>query len=202
MLKKDDSSADLVLSDLRLAGQVERYHTWPTLHRQSVAEHTWQLLRVYTSIFGVPEKNVMQAIMFHDCGEIAVGDAPYPSKARDKDFKVAHNRLEETALNNLLEYWDIPAAPPSAPSVAKKIKVSEYIEMAEEGLHEWLLGSKYGWIVAERCLLKVQEYKTELADSAWVQVNLYLAKRLTLTIELAHHSQTEILTNLFKEFIQ
>jgi len=39
-----------VLTNARFAGMVLRYHTWPTLQKQTVGDHTWQIFRIYWQI--------------------------------------------------------------------------------------------------------------------------------------------------------
>jgi hypothetical protein len=190
-----------MLHDLRRAGEVTRYHTWPTLRQQSIAEHTWQLLRIYLTIFGPPSPEVTTYIMFHDCGEIAVGDAPYPSKAQDRDFKDAHNRLEDKALEASLKFWSAPVMPALGPYLLKKIKLCEYIEMAEEGLHEYMLGSRYGWITAQRCFVKIGELGEEMTAGDWVNAQSYLTARFDLSAELFDFSDHDRITKSFKEYL-
>ena len=65
-----------------MASRVERYHAWPTLHRETVAEHTYGVLRIYCEIFGAPPPEVTQFIVDHDLPEILTGDLPFPVKKR------------------------------------------------------------------------------------------------------------------------
>jgi hypothetical protein len=49
MLKLKDDNATI-----RNAGDVVRYHTRKVIHRQDVANHTWNVMRIYTELFGMP----------------------------------------------------------------------------------------------------------------------------------------------------
>lgn len=128
-----------VLTSLRMAGQVVRYHTWPTLQRQTVAEHTWQLLRIFYNIWDATiSYRVTRYIMWHDAGEIVTGDPPYPVKARNPDMKVAYDRAEAEALRGL------GVEPPEISDSDKlRVKCAELIEMAEFGHVELLMGNKF-----------------------------------------------------------
>lgn len=57
-MKKSD-----VQRNIRLAGLVRRYHTWTVLHQQTVAEHSWQVMRLYERIFGTPPAPVFLHIL-------------------------------------------------------------------------------------------------------------------------------------------
>lgn len=126
-----------VLTDIRLAGQVVRYHTWPTHQRQTVADHSWNVLRIYQQIW-VLTVPVTVYILYHDCGEIKLGDLPFPVKQTDVDFKLICERIERVALK------DMEIELPQLSAVEKKqVKIADLIEMHEFGLMEIRLGNVY-----------------------------------------------------------
>ena len=125
-----------VLTNSRLAGQVERYHTWPTIRKQTVAEHTWQILRIYLELFGV-DADVWKYILHHDSGEIRTGDLPFPLKSQNPDLKKIMDDLEDDALA-AMGVGTIPLT-----SEQKwRIKVCDLLEMLEFGLQEMVLGNR------------------------------------------------------------
>src|SRR6516164_2405457 len=100
----DDDSIRL---DTRLAGQVRRYHTWPILRGQSIAEHCWQLTRIYLSVAaGTPDVNMLLHIQTHDIGEHFTGDIPYPVKSRHPELKRHMDYLEQMSQVAQTQYWD------------------------------------------------------------------------------------------------
>jgi len=118
---------------------VERFHTWPTIQRQTVADHTWNVLRIYIEIFGAPGAIVLKEIMFHDVGEVISGDVPYPTKAENPVLKKEVDRIEK-------EFIDAHVPGPSHPARQEcltQIKVCDLIEMYEFGIQEEMLGSRY-----------------------------------------------------------
>lgn len=90
-----------VCKDSRMAGLVRRYHTWPVHHTQTVAEHTWQVMRLWCETFGNPRSEVWYYLLIHDLGEVTTGDLPYPIKLNNPKLKAEMDRLELDALNNM-----------------------------------------------------------------------------------------------------
>jgi 5'-deoxynucleotidase YfbR-like HD superfamily hydrolase len=133
--------------DPRLAGEIPRYHTWPHLRPQSIAEHSWQLMRIVKDVspFAVPSC-VYEYILHHDVGETATGDIPYPVKKNNPDLKAIMDELEATALK------DMGIKLPVLPSYwYKLIKACELIEMWEWAYGELLRGNEFARLVMERC---------------------------------------------------
>lgn len=123
-----------------MSGLVTRYHTWPTLTTQSVAEHCWGVLRIYMETFGHVQPNVTRYIVYHDAGELRVGDPPFPVKLENRDFSDAHKRVEKLALVEMLGGRGLPDL---TVGEATRVKFCDLAEMWEFGLHERLLGNKY-----------------------------------------------------------
>jgi hypothetical protein len=128
-----------VLMSLRMAGQVVRYHTWPMLRRETVAEHTWSVMRIYAQLFGVPDTpHVLMHILYHDVGEVQVGDIPFPVKRNNPDLKREMDRLEDDALSKMgVEYFIL------SPLEAWRVKVCDIMDMLEAGVQEMMMGNRY-----------------------------------------------------------
>lgn len=138
--------------DPRRAGLVLRYHTYPTLQQQSVAEHTWQVIRVLWAIWPDVPRCVIQHAMIHDCGELAIGDLPYPSKGLWSEAgKKELDRLEKGAILDMCIPWCLPSPPQLKPEEYAIFKLAEYIEMYEFAWNEINLGNKYGVLIKKRC---------------------------------------------------
>src|SRR4249920_1699779 len=92
---------DQILSKARMAGEVQRYHTWPMHHRQTVGEHTWQVMRIYWQIWGPLTPELSTYFIWHDAGELACGDIPFPVKMNNRLLKTMMDGLEETAVEHM-----------------------------------------------------------------------------------------------------
>lgn len=140
-----------VRDDIRLAGRVLRYHTWPHVRQQSVAEHTWQVLRILYAIWPEVPSHVVRYVMGHDVGELTVGDPPYPIKANNPVLKTEMDRIEGEAQDELFENWMLGDVPELTETERWAFKLAEFIEMWEWGWEEELLGNRFARKVRERC---------------------------------------------------
>lgn len=170
--------------DPRIAGQVTRYSTWPRITQQSIGEHSWQVYRILYTVWPNAPVHVFHYCIFHDIGELVAGDAPYPVKAENTDLAQAHSRIESMAIWRMCSAWGM-AQPVELSAQERHIfKICEFVEMWEWGLHESLLGSAYGLIVAERCLAAAKARLDEMSGSAWdgymyvrSNISAYITKR-------------------------
>jgi 5'-deoxynucleotidase YfbR-like HD superfamily hydrolase len=87
-----------ITSDARFAAQVERYHTWPVLRKQTVGEHTWQVMRIWYQIFGPLQASESEYLLWHDAGELLTGDPPGFVKQASPPLKAIYDELEEKAV--------------------------------------------------------------------------------------------------------
>lgn len=142
-----------VRRNIRLAGQVKRYATWPVLHQQSTGEHSWQVLRIYIEIFGPPIPDVTVYITHHDSAELAVGDPPFPLKAQNQDLKVIYDRLEDAAMLEMRG----EALPVLSHAEKARIKICDLLEMWEFGHQEWLMGNRYAKPIIDDTLAVVMK---------------------------------------------
>lgn len=132
---------------LRMAGRVRRYHTWPTVQRETtVAEHTWQVLRIWFELYGEPSPGITVAILLHDVGEGKTGDLPHMVKREHPDLRAKLVEIEKDYVGELVEniQWsDMPTRVPHVYDWDKlRIKMCDLIEAAEFALDEYHLGSR------------------------------------------------------------
>lgn len=169
---------DPVRSDPRRGGAVERYHTWPTIQRQTVDAHSWNVVRILVTIWPeAPAPAIINAI-FHDVGEVATGDPPYPIKADNPVLKEEMDRLEGEAVSRM----GIPQAmmsPDDALHWRVRIKICDIIEMWEFGLDEMALGSRYARPIVDRMMSLRKELvaKFRLPDEDIAAIQKYEARR-------------------------
>ena len=141
--------SDAVTSSLRHAGGVERYHTWPTLRRQTVAEHSYHVIRIYFELFGPPSPNVTTYILFHDSPEVKYGDPPFPAKRESPELKSVYSHLEENYYRETLGYD--PRSRLTEEEIVK-VKVCDLLEMWEFGVVELQMGNGYAHPIIQRTL--------------------------------------------------
>ena len=147
-----------VNQNARFAGQVLRYHTWPVFRQQSVGEHTWQCLRIYLKIFGNLPSEVAQYLVWHDAGELAVGDPPFPVKAKNPILKEQYDRLENEAVLNM---GGVPCPLPSA--LKDRAKFVDLYEMYEFGMTELLMGNQYAHPIIDGTLKSMDILSSRVA---------------------------------------
>ena len=134
-MRRDD-----VRNNLYLAGLVKRYHTWPTLHQETVAEHTFGVLQVYRQIWGLTP-GVVECILDHDLPEIRTGDAPFPAKRECPELAAGHKAAEKVAR--------VEMGVPNEKSYdvhdheRVRMKIADLLQMWLFGRHESRLGSAY-----------------------------------------------------------
>ena len=146
---------DPVRYDSRCGGQVLRYHTWPVHRQQSVAEHTWQMMRVLLAIWPDAPAAALRYALHHDTGEVATGDIPFPVKREQPEVKAIMDRLEDEALAVMgIVQPEIPA------HWRWRIKVADMLEMWEFGLDELCLGNKMAKPIVARTMEVVLQMAT------------------------------------------
>lgn len=165
---------DAVRLDTRLSGQLKRYHTWPIIGQQTIAEHCWQLLRIYCYVSDKIDPHMIYQIAFHDIGETYTGDVPYPVKSDNPQLKALMDMMEQRSVCLQFDYWDAFKQICLTDDDKKLFKHIELVEMAEFGLDQMCLGNQYAFIIADRCLRKV--YQTEPC----IRLVLYVIKRINL----------------------
>src|SRR6478736_1401982 len=93
---------DEIITSPRMGGAVVRYHTWPTHQRQTVADHTFNVIRIYWHLFGEVPPEVTAYLIFHDLPEVVVGDPPHPVKLHNPPLKEIYDMLEDAALEGMI----------------------------------------------------------------------------------------------------
>jgi len=145
--------------ETRFAGEVERYHAWRTLRRQSVGEHTWQVLRIYDEIFGLHDAEVARWILWHDAPELITGDVPFQTKRRWPEVKKALTEAEEVASRELDIVW-----PEITDLQRARIKLCDVLEMYEFGVREVQMGNQFCREVVRATAEALQDLLESLPD--------------------------------------
>lgn len=89
--------------ELWAAGRVKRWHAFPIIGEQNVADHSWGVALIVAEIAEEHlSVNLMRAALTHDAAELYTGDVPYQTKKRwphladaldkcETDVERAHN---------------------------------------------------------------------------------------------------------------
>lgn len=100
------SSPSHLLKNMHFAkegGEVRRFHTFPLIGVNNVAEHSFGVAWVCVALAGGPErcsKNLLLAALSHDLAEHRIGDVRADAKRRSATLKNELDRLEEEELEN------------------------------------------------------------------------------------------------------
>lgn len=168
-----------VRTDPRLAGEVSRYHTWPHLRQQSVAEHSWQVMRIMLAIYPMVPRVLLIHCMAHDAGEIGTGDIPYPIKKENPDLKEIMDELETETISAMALKWNFPSEVALSPEEKLIFKLAEFIEMWEWALKEQLLGNEFAEVVGSRCLTEAYSLCDKLSQDIAGLAKKYINTRKT-----------------------
>jgi len=149
-----------LLSTARLAGEVVRYHTWPMHHRQTVGEHTWQCMRIYWQIWGALPPELSTYFIWHDAGELACGDLPFPVKSRDPKLKAAMDKLEDDAVRRMGGSHVVVT-----PLLKLRAKACDLIDMHECGRVEVAMGNKLAQPIVDDTFAALEKLTLSPEDS-------------------------------------
>lgn len=136
--------------DPRAAGGVRRYHTWAVHQNQTVAEHTWQILRILLTIWPQVPRSVLIHAVTHDMGEMA-GDIQYPFKLLFPELGAGSVKTENYVRDQQRKGIGAPPEThPLSPYEKHVFKLCDNLEMWEFGLREINFGNRYGIIIRNR----------------------------------------------------
>jgi 5'-deoxynucleotidase YfbR-like HD superfamily hydrolase len=129
-----------------LASTVKRYHAWPTIRIETIAEHSHGVAMIYLRMFdpvdsGLSSDVALRAVRWileNDLAELWSGDAPFPVKVRFPSMKAAHKEVERDA--NVALGVRQPVLPEF---VVRRIKACDMLQMYLFGLHELRMGNQY-----------------------------------------------------------
>ena len=164
--------ADVVTST-RMAGGVKRYHTWPTLRTQTVAEHSWQVMRLFLELFpDAVTVEVLTWILWHDVAEIGTGDVPFPLKSRYPELKGILDEIENDVTENMGIVW-----PELTPRQRLLVKVCDLLEMWEWGCEEMRMGNRYAEPICDDTRAAVLEMTVREPGSLHGDVLRFMERR-------------------------
>lgn len=165
-------TTDDVRGSLRLAGQVERYHTWP-ITKPTVADSTWHVLRIYLQVFGSPRAEVWEYVLLHDADEIATGDVPFYAKRRYPLLKAALDWAEDEHRGRVGRR--LPAIDATE---WHRFKACDLLEMHEFARVQTMMGNQFAWTVVHNVEEALANMQSALGPEDWVRVHSHMSRRL------------------------
>jgi 5'-deoxynucleotidase YfbR-like HD superfamily hydrolase len=83
------------------SGYVTRFHANPDVPAETLAEHHARVAQILFAICQ-PSTELIFAALHHDCGELIVGDLPWPFKRANPELAAMHREAEDRALTGIL----------------------------------------------------------------------------------------------------
>lgn len=166
-------------SSSRMAGDVERWHVWPTLRRQSVAAHSWNVLRIYFEIWGPPEPDVFTWMLIHDCPEIRTGDVPFGGKGyMSKKQRESLADMEHSVVREQLpgREDEVHAAHYLTEDMRRRAKVCDLIDMLEFARIEQAMGNTLADGIASRIGHVLQQQIVRMPETDRNLAHAYLVR--------------------------
>lgn len=164
-------------TSLRFAGLVGRYHTWPTLRKQTIAEHTWHMLRLYERIWGKLHELVTAYILYHDVGENRSGDMPFLAKVQFPDLRRGADAAEAQSLADMGIVM-----PRIGDALKRRVKVCDLIEMWEFGTEEFMMGNQYATPIIEDTLTALDDVQKLLPPEDQERLKKYRVNQMGRTV--------------------
>lgn len=159
------------LKMMRSAARVARFHTMPTLHTQSVGEHTFGAMAILMEVCE-PNAFMIRALLYHDSSEVITGDVPSTAKwlrpALEEELKLIEGVVEDrfcTGHGGLSE------------DERRILKFCDLMEGALFCLEELSMGNRLTAVIARDYLAAIEKRGltkvTEKAGTLFTHVSLY-----------------------------
>jgi len=82
--------------DIHRSGYVRRWHSNPDLAHtaETLAHHHGQVAQIIFELHPNPTIELIYEALHHDCGEMMIGDMPYPAKQHSPELSAILDKLE------------------------------------------------------------------------------------------------------------
>lgn len=127
------------------ASLVTRYHTWSTIQKETVGQHSHGVGIIYARYFSRLAADAyesycaMRYILEHDLEELWTGDLPFPVKLRYPEIKPALERATADA-RTAVGCADFPQM---SRQTHRAVKICDLLQMYLFGRHEVAMGNKF-----------------------------------------------------------
>ena len=133
--------------------------------------------RILLAIWPDLPKDVLIYALLHDIGEIATGDLPFPTKAKNPKLKEIMDDAEHAAHLAMCLPWGVPPPRKLHDKEIPIFKLADYIEMWEWALDELAFGNSNAVPVRERCMREIEILISHVDECIRYNVELYIKRR-------------------------
>jgi 5'-deoxynucleotidase YfbR-like HD superfamily hydrolase len=150
---------DKMMANRGLASRIKRYHTIPTIHQETVGEHSHRVCTLYLQLFGTPRVEILEYILYHDMGELSAGDLPFNAKRDVPEMKHFMDRAEEVGLRRLniqIPYLNVEEH--------ARVKLCDMLQMLEFARIEIAMGNQFARSVQSNILKALKKLKDIPSD--------------------------------------
>ncbi len=174
---------------------IRRWSLMRNVLPENIQEHTLQvamiahaLVLIGNKYFGKQNdpKEVALVALYHDVGEVVIGDLPTPVKYFNPEIKTAYFAIEEVAKNKLLSLLPpdfvpdyAPLFSPADPQVRKLIKAADKIAAYAKCVEEIAAGNGE-FAKAEQSIKKEIDSYADLPEVGWFMDHFMESFRLTI----------------------
>lgn len=134
------------LEFIRNAGETRRFHGWPVLRQQTVAEHSFHVTMILYSLYGQNVPGIrfehLMAALCDDLAEWITGDPPSPftraMEVRMPGFRANRKEVEDTVLNKVQLDWGHLLTDEEK----RMLKFADYVDGAMYCIRERAMGNQ------------------------------------------------------------
>lgn len=131
---------------IRNGGETRRFHGWPVLRQQTVAEHSFHVAMILHTLYGQSEPGLpaylVTAALCDDLAEWVTGDPPSPftvaMEKRMPGFRDNRKKVENEVLNSVALDWDQHLTDEDK----RKLKFADYVDGAMYCIRERAMGNQ------------------------------------------------------------
>lgn len=141
---------------MRAAARVQRMHTTPSLHKQTVGEHTFGVLAILNEVYSgdlVILARLTIAVLQHDVPEVFTGDVPAPAKWMYPELE-AGLRIAEQGVQ---VQYDLGLGVQITEAERRLLKYCDLMELAIFAMEEFDMGNKPMAVMCTNALIAVNE---------------------------------------------
>lgn len=177
------------LRDLLNSGELERFHATPGMKTQTIAEHSWRVSMVAFKLWGIQSAEEIMRYLTHDCGELASGDIPAPTKWGHPRLSKLTNEIER--LERVRLGVEMPET--RDPGVHRRLKLADGIELMITCLRERKQGNQY----ADPVFLAISEHVVE--EFYLSNGELELVQSVVMAYLVAGYPQAESMNSVLEK---
>lgn len=134
------------LEFIRNGGETRRFHGWPVLRQQTVAEHSFHVAMILHVLYGQEQPGIsgylLMAALCDDLAEWVTGDPPSPftkaMEVRMPGFRDQRKEVENRVLASVSLNWDRFLSEEEK----RKIKFADYVDGAMYCIRERAMGNQ------------------------------------------------------------